>query len=135
MPTPAPQQQNSWVALLFAKFKAIWGQRWTSQFPTAESLDLSRAEWTDAISALSAEELRRGIITCRDTHAWPPSIAEFLTAARQGHEHHTAAYRIVDPARLLPHKRTVTQLTQGKRYLAAILGILHSHGRHGASTP
>jgi len=128
-------QKNSWVALLFAKFRAIWGQRWTAQFQTAESLDLSRAEWADAISALSAEELRRGIITCRDTYAWPPSIAEFLTAARQGHEHHTAAYRIVDPARLLPHKRTATQLAQGKRYLATILGILRSHGRHKPFPP
>jgi len=88
------------VALLFAKFKAIWGQRWTTQFQTAESLDLTRAEWADAIGTLSAEELRRGITTCRDSLQWPPSIAEFLAAAHQGHEHRTAAYRAMDPGTL-----------------------------------
>ncbi len=55
-------------------------------------------EWSEALSGLTAEEIKRGIKALKKTEKWPPSIAEFLDSCRGNWEQSGPAYRVSAPA-------------------------------------
>ncbi len=67
---------------LFMRFSAIWGHKFTSPFPTAEAIEVAKAEWLDALRPLSDEQVMAGIEQCRSRCEWPPSLPEFIRHCR-----------------------------------------------------
>ncbi|MEW6647826.1 MAG: hypothetical protein AB1450_11545 [Pseudomonadota bacterium] len=76
----APHLETRWVDALFAKLGARYGHKWISAFPSADAIDLAKAEWGARLAGISGEEIRRGLDTWRNE--WPPSVDEFRNACR-----------------------------------------------------
>lgn len=98
---------------MFAKFKIIYLQKWTDQFKSDAELQSAMAEWGEALSGLSGQQIKRALHACRKSMPWPPSIAEFLAMA--GDTHKGAAYQLFRPA--LPKPRDAAL---ARRELSAI---------------
>jgi len=77
----------------------IYQNKWTSQFASKQAVELSKNEWGEALYELTGEQINRGLAKCRAEFKWPPSIAEFLQAAKveDNPEHQGAAYRAFKP--------------------------------------
>jgi len=62
-----------------------------------------RNEWADGLRGFTIDQIRRGLLVCRDNHNWPPSIAEFRDAcqATADWEHKGQAYKISRKDRLI----------------------------------
>lgn len=72
-----------WVDALFARFAVIWPRAWADQFGGVDR-GLLAAEWSQGLAGLTGDQIKRGIERCRNDKPWPPSIAEFREAARDG---------------------------------------------------
>ncbi len=92
------------MAALFKKFTAIYLQRWTDQFRSADDLSVAMSEWGQGLADLSGDEIKCGIAACRAALAWPPTIAEFRGLARKNVSL-GAAYRVYRPALPKPVNR------------------------------
>lgn len=82
---------------MFAKFGAIWGERWSSRFTDDLTLESSLEEWGKAITKLTPDQIRQGIDLAREQNDWPPTIAEFLRLAKRTPdcwEHSGPAYMV-----------------------------------------
>ena len=91
---------EKWVDAVFKKMNAIYLNKWTSQFATERDILLSKSEWAEGLFGLSADEIKRGLKKCRDEFKWPPSIAEFIQAAKGNKntmEQNGAAYQVFKP--------------------------------------
>jgi hypothetical protein len=126
MPTLTPLSEK-WTAALFAKFRAIYGNKWTDQFSSERELSMAKEEWSQALAELQPNQLKNGISWCRVNLDWPPSISQFYKAAKgtaEGWQHKTAAYKVLDPSKLLPKLRTKEQEVKGGLALKAIKASL-----------
>jgi hypothetical protein len=86
-------------------------------------------EWREALAGFGVDEFRRGIETCRRVHAWPPSIAEFLSAGKDGRNAEQRAYEALaarqsEGDRMLPATTWAEQRAVGKAQLDALLAQL-----------
>ena len=80
---PLPPLPREWTALLFLKLKAIFLNRWTTQFHSPTDVDLAKQEWAKGLSGFSADEIERALDACRTSQRdWPPSIGQFRELAR-----------------------------------------------------
>lgn len=70
----------TWVARLFAKFQARYGNKWTSALPTVELQHLAINEWSEGLAGLTGEEIKHGLNTWKDS--WPPTVHEFREACK-----------------------------------------------------
>lgn len=77
-----PGLKIEWVAALFKRFESIWGDKWLNRVGNLEMLRVVTEDWSQALDGFTGDEIKRGIDTCRAKHTWPPSIAEFIEAAR-----------------------------------------------------
>lgn len=69
-------QQSSLIKLIFAKFNAIWGQRWAT-FINETNFDIALFEWSEGLNGITRKAIKEALSYCRDNLEWPPSIAEF----------------------------------------------------------
>ena len=68
------------INMLFARFHHIYTHRFESAYPDDETLALAKREWSFALRDIPMPAVEATINRVRDEHAWPPTIAEFLTA-------------------------------------------------------
>lgn len=71
-------------------------EKWTDKFDSGAHLVEVRGEWELGLSALTGEQIGRGLEVCRESMVWPPSIAEFRLAcvgADGGRLHGSGAYK------------------------------------------
>ena len=114
-----------WQTALFERFKAIYDNKFTDKYSTIAELDAAQKEWGEALVDLTGNEIKRGIESCRDTKAWPPSIAEFKELAKGGvedWEHGGPAYKEFQAALPKPVNRELGReaLTKLKTKVRAI---------------
>lgn len=69
---------------LFARFAALYGNRWTAQFKNDQAIELWRQTWADALfqEGIRPEEIRTAMETVRKQHEWPPTLPEFIRICR-----------------------------------------------------
>jgi hypothetical protein len=60
-------------------FALTWGAKWTDQI-RGFSAETVAAEWAEALSDLTWDQIDRKRRICRDTLAWPPCPAELIAA-------------------------------------------------------
>lgn len=65
------------ISILFMKFNAIWGHKWTSGLQDNESFLIALSEWKEGLRGIKSESMKLAISHCRNMLEWPPSIAEF----------------------------------------------------------
>lgn len=82
------------MAALFARFRAIYLQKWDDQFSSEAMMERAMEEWGVGLAGLSAEQIKRGIDAARVGSKWPPSIAEFVELAKGDVCLPGAAYRM-----------------------------------------
>lgn len=66
---------------MFAEMGVIYGHKWNSLFPDADSLALGKAVWAQKLAGLTNKQLRRGVEACAYLSDWNPSVSEFVRAA------------------------------------------------------
>lgn len=64
--------------LLFARFGAIWGKRFSESFTDPVQIQVWEEEWSTLIQKLDPELVRKAIDHCRLNLDWPPVMSEFL---------------------------------------------------------
>lgn len=80
------------VTWLFAKFAATFGQKWLKPLDDDLAYDMAFEVWGKAITALTPEQLERGVEAMRASpDEWPPSVPGFLRMALGLPEEDTAA--------------------------------------------
>ncbi len=74
--------------MIFARFVAIYGNRFEIQQQSPEQSARSKREWALSIleNQLSMADIERAIDRCKQELAWPPSIAEFLERCLPSHQ-------------------------------------------------
>lgn len=103
------------AATLWLRMTEIYGHRWTSahgETPTAL--------WSTALSGLSGDQVKRGLLAClTNGDAWPPSLPEFLAWCRPPARENAAAYRAVPmlPAPVSSPERAKQELQQIRQRL------------------
>jgi hypothetical protein len=79
------------MATFWLRMAEIYGRKWTSvhgETPTEL--------WSTALSALSGDQVKRGLLAClTNGDPWPPSLPEFLAGCRPQPRENAAAYRCV----------------------------------------
>ncbi len=65
--------------MVFTRFMAIYGHKFKSSFETEAEMRIAKREWAMSLGQYSENELVAAVNTCKDTMAWAPSIAEFIT--------------------------------------------------------
>jgi len=68
------------INMLFARFHHIYTHRFESAYPDDDTLALAKREWSFALQGIPMHAVEATINKVRDEHAWPPTIAEFLSA-------------------------------------------------------
>ena len=74
------------------RFQAIWGYKWTNSLSNNEAIAIAQAEWGQALSHLSGEEIKKGIEHCRANFKYPPSITEFLEHSQDSQKYDMEIY-------------------------------------------
>ncbi len=64
--------------LLFARFGAIWGKRFSESFTDPIQVQIWQEEWSELIHTLDPELVRKAIDHCRLNLDWAPVMSEFL---------------------------------------------------------
>lgn len=85
------------ASALIARLSVIWPFL-AKRLEDPAILDLTIAEWAQAIEDLSDDQILQGIERCRNELRFPPSVAEFLEAATRARP---PAHRIVQRDRQL----------------------------------
>lgn len=70
---------DAWVDRLFARFSAMFGRTWASQWEGADMASV-KAIWAEDLAGCTAEQIRAGIDAL--TGAFPPSLPEFAQLCR-----------------------------------------------------
>lgn len=82
-------QRSKTAAKFWLRMTEIYGLKWTS---TAGETPTEL--WSTAVTALSGDEVRRGLHACLSSgDAWPPSLPQFLSMCRPPRRENAAAYR------------------------------------------
>lgn len=70
------------VDRLFARFMALYGERWARPLRDERVEAMAREEWAPAVQALTDDQVRQGIEGCKASmREWPPSFGEFVRLA------------------------------------------------------
>lgn len=92
---PSPQPSSHRIGVLFQYLKGLYGNRWTSQYQTEESIRLAMAAWDKALEGISDKQIERGMKNIQTE--WPPSAPEFRrNCLDSSWEHAGPAYRKFD---------------------------------------
>jgi len=76
---------------LWGRMTEIYGHKWTSNYGTKPT-DV----WSKQLSALSRDDLKRGVTVCMTNgEPWPPSLPEFLAMCRPRKRENEAMYQCV----------------------------------------
>lgn len=68
---------------LFASFQAVWGWKWLNNFQTnPEIIEIALNLWSAALKDLTLEQITKALEKASMTMAWPPSIADFRSLAK-----------------------------------------------------
>lgn len=62
-----------WIAALFERFHARYGNRWVSAIEKIEKVAVS--EWAKGLAGVTGEQIKNGLAKL-DNH-WPPTMTEF----------------------------------------------------------
>lgn len=65
--------------MVFTRFMAIYGHKFKSSFETEAEMRIAKREWAMSLGQYSEGELVAAINICKETLAWAPSIAEFIS--------------------------------------------------------
>lgn len=116
---------DSWVEALFAKFAARYLNKWTSSFPTPESLRVAVSEWAERLGGLSGEEIKYGLDNWKGR--WPPSVEEFREACRPdvGLTENADMYRIQQKSLPEPDWRKAERNAKGIEAITELRGKLN----------
>jgi hypothetical protein len=69
---------STMMDFLWGRMTEIYGHKWTSSYGTKPT-DV----WSKRLSALSRDELKRGVMACVEGgEPWPPSLPEFIAMCR-----------------------------------------------------
>ncbi|TPE49346.1 hypothetical protein FJM67_12000 [Maribrevibacterium harenarium] len=79
--------------MVFARFRAIYTNRFDSAYSTSDDLKLAKREWALALKGFQEPLLAYAVERVKERFAWPPTISEFLS------EIHTAyqSYGLKEP--------------------------------------
>lgn len=78
--TGSTELPMKWIAAIFAKLQAQYGQKWTSQWKGDKDLKFAMKEWSIGLSRLNPDDIKRAFETWEGD--WPPSMREFCRAAK-----------------------------------------------------
>jgi len=69
---------------LFLRMSSIYGNKWTKGFASQEIENFAKREWYEGLTSanLSPDQIREGLDKCRNSQEWPPTISEFIAAAK-----------------------------------------------------
>ena len=82
---------STMMDFLWGRMTEIYGHKWTSSYGTKPT-DV----WSKQLSALSRDDLKRGVTVCMTNgEAWPPSLPEFLAMCRPKKRESEAMYHTV----------------------------------------
>lgn len=104
-----------WVDALFARFAVIWPKAWADVVGLAEragGIEAMKREWLLGLAGLTGEQIKRAIEHHRNQSTWPPSIAEFRQAAKNGANAEQMAYQARAAEDALPALPTETRAAQ-----------------------
>lgn len=73
--------------MLFARFAAIYGARWTAVYSTEDFIKLAISEWHEVIDRMSDEQVNAGLSWAKNEWEMPPSLPQFLLAGLGLHDH------------------------------------------------
>ena len=66
------------INMVFARFQAIYGNRFDQMFADDEILMRAKREWALSLRDLTEKQILQAIEVSKQQCTWPPSIAEFL---------------------------------------------------------
>jgi hypothetical protein len=81
---------DSWIAALFNKLAAYYGNRFTDMWRGVD-IETVRKTWAEKLVVYSPEALTYALEQC-ETHDWPPSLPEFVKLCKV-HASRLPAYR------------------------------------------
>lgn len=118
-----------------AKFGCIWGAKWQDHVLACGGLAAVTTEWQQGLEGMSGEGIKHALSHCRQQLAWPPSIAEFRSAAYDGATAEQRAFQARvraedDAIKALPAETWADARERGRAHLQALKATLRS-----ASTP
>lgn len=70
------------IDLLFARFAAIYGHIWRSQFKDEDFLGFAKKEWQDVLGRYSDAVLTKAILVCREFYELPPTLPQMLKCCK-----------------------------------------------------
>lgn len=73
-------RQSEWVDRLFGRFSAMYGARFADMWGGVE-LSVVKAVWADDLSAMTTDEIARGVAACKQAK-FPPTLPEFVSMCR-----------------------------------------------------
>ena len=140
----ANARMTRWSAALLSRFSVIWPKAW-ADVTALTPHELLVAEWAKgleklipapmpgedpALTRLAREEqagalMRRGLEHCRDHLTWPPSIAEFLAACRNGANAEQRAFAARAEREAAERRPALTHGTFGD-----VAGVVREHVQH-----
>ena len=77
------QTTKTMINMVFTRFMAIYGHKFKSSFETETEMRIAKREWAMSLGDFSENELVAAVSIAKETMAWAPSIAEFLTILQQ----------------------------------------------------
>ena len=75
--------QRKCIDVMFAKFASFYGHVWRSLFKHEWSLEFTKKEWAEGLSAFSDEVVNKAVIHCRDYCEMPPTLPQVIILCRQ----------------------------------------------------
>lgn len=106
-PASPPPDVGALVDALFARLFGFYGRRWVELWQTGQTLPdgtdagicAAKRVWAAELADLTATEVGRGLAACRGLK-FPPSLPEFLAAARPAIDPQAAHAEAVEQLRL-----------------------------------
>lgn len=67
------------INMIFARFHHIYTHRFESAYADETTLNQAKREWAISLAGITPAIIEHALERCKKEHAWPPTIAEFLT--------------------------------------------------------
>ena len=74
------ERRGEWIDRLFGRFSAMYGARFADMWAGVE-LSVVKSVWADDLSAMTTDEIARGVEACKSTK-FPPTLPEFVSMCR-----------------------------------------------------
>lgn len=74
------EQQLRWIERLFAKFLAMYGERFSRMWANADIAEV-KTTWAEKLGGFSGESLAHALSAC-DERPYPPTLPEFIALCR-----------------------------------------------------